>query len=112
MATLPTTHRTPVPNESSNDYANHHSTVYATPLITNLDISARYTGETSRDEGATWNPVPMPSGWDTVCGGHIQVEVASALLHGWDVVADGTTRLIREGDGSLTRWTMTDPDTR
>src|SRR6266705_408694 len=110
MATLPTTERRPVPDSSSNGYSPHHGAVFADPRVTDLDISARYIGETSTDEGATWTPVPMPDGWTTVCGGHTQVEVAGALLHGWDVVADGPNRIIREWDGSLARWTITQPD--
>lgn len=106
---LPSTTQTPVPDGSSRDYSAHHSTVYADPRITDIDTAARYYGEHSTDNGHTWTPVDMPTGWDTVCGGHTQVEVAGALLSGWDVIADGTTRIIREWDGSLTRWTMVAP---
>lgn len=102
---LPSTTRRPVPDGSSNAYAAHHEAVYASPLITDLVPSARYTGETSTDEGATWTPVPMPAGWDTVCGGHVQAEVATKLLAGYDVAADGPTRITRDWDGTLTRWT-------
>jgi hypothetical protein len=101
---LPSTTRRPVPDGSSQAYGTHADTIYTDPRVTNINISARYTGHTSRDEGHTWEPVPMPPGWDTVCGGHTQVEVASALLSGWDVTADGPTRIIREYDGTLTRW--------
>jgi hypothetical protein len=108
-AALPATTRSPVPDGSSNAYSSHSGAVFADPRVTDLDISARYLGHTSTDEGATWQPVPMPTGWDTVCGGHVQAEAGGALLHGWDVVADGPTRIIREWDGSLARWTLTDP---
>ena len=30
-------------------------------------------------------------------------------MSGWDVTADGTTRTIRDWDGSLTRWTLRAP---
>ena len=107
MAALPSTERRDVPDSSSRNYCTHHEAVYADPRVTDLDTAARYTGEHSHDEGATWTPIPMPDGWGSVCGGHVQVEAASALTSGWDVVADGTTRIIREGDGALTRWTLT-----
>lgn len=105
---LPSATRRPVPDPSWDPaYADHHTTVCADPRVTDIDISARYTGHTSTDEGATWTPVPMPTGWDTVCGGHVQAEALGSLLTGWDVTADGTTRTIREGDGTLARWTLT-----
>jgi hypothetical protein len=93
--------RRPVPGSSSNDYAAHHTAVYADPRITGIDSGARYVDHTSRDNGRTWQPVDR----GTVCGGHVQAEAASALLAGYDVTADGPTRTIRQGDGTLTRWT-------
>lgn len=106
MTSLPTTDRRPVPSQSCRDYYAHHALVFADPRATALDTTARYVGATSTDNGRTWTPIPMPNGWTTVCGGHVEVEAASALLHGRDVVADGATRIIREGDGSLVRWTL------
>ena len=106
MTRLPSTTRRPVPDSSSRDYCAHDDAIWTDPRITDLDISARYTGETSLDNGQTWTPVPMPDGWTTVCGGHVQCEVAGALRSGWDAVTDGTTRTTREWDGSLTRWTL------
>lgn len=106
-AALPSAGRRDVPDSGSRDYGTHHTAVYNDSRITDLDTAARYTGESSTDNGATWVPVPMPEGWATVCGGHTQVEVAGALLSGWDVTADGSTRTIREWDGALTRWTLT-----
>lgn len=105
---LPSTRRRPVPDSSHPGYAAHHDAVYADPRVTDLDGDARYTGETSTDEGATWTPMPMPDGWGSVCGGHVQIQTAGALHTGWDVVADGPVRIIREGDGELTRWTPAD----
>lgn len=106
-AALPSTERRPVPDSSSRDYGTHHDAVYADPRLTDLDTAARYRSETSTDEGATWTLDPTPDDWPTVCGGHVQCEVAGALGSGWDVAADGTTRIIRHWDGSLTRWTLT-----
>ncbi|WP_030344790.1 hypothetical protein [Streptomyces sp. NRRL S-1022] len=99
----PSTTRRLVPTQSSRDYADHHRTVHADPRVTDLDEDARYIDHISHDNGRTWQPAGQP----TVCGGHVQAEAASALLRGWDVTADGTTRTIRHGDGSLTRWTIT-----
>jgi len=107
---LPSATRRPVPDSSSHDYSPHDTAVHADPRVADLDTAARYLGEHSSDNGQTWQPVRMPPGWATVCGGHVQAEAASALLGGWDVIADGPTRIIREGDGSLTRWTITDPN--
>lgn len=107
QAALPYFARRPVPDSSSNGYSGHHSAVYADARVTDLDIAARYTGELSDDNGQTWRPDTMPPGWTTVCGGHVQVEVASALLAGWDVLADGTTRIVRHSEQQLSRWTLT-----
>ena len=107
MTSLPSTERRNVPDSSSRDYGTHHAAVYNDPRLTNLDTAARYIAHTSTDEGATWTAVPMPPGWGSVCGGHVQCEVAGALHCGWDVVADGATRFIRNWDGSLDRWTLT-----
>lgn len=103
---LPAAERRDVPDGSSHDYSTHHTAVYADPRVTDLDTAARYIGETSTDNGATWTPIPMPDGWGSVCGGHVQCEAAGALTGGWDVTADGPTRIIREWDGALTRWTL------
>ncbi|MFI8535359.1 hypothetical protein ACIGMX_34580 [Streptomyces aquilus] len=105
-AVLPSAEHRPVPDSSSNDYSRHHAAIYADPRLTDIDAAARYTSATSTDNGASWTPDPMPEGWYSVCGGHVQCEVAGALGAGWDVVADGTTRIIRNWDGSLTRWTL------
>lgn len=106
---LPSATRSPVPDSSSNTYATHHQAVCSDPRVLDLDISARYVGHTSTDEGATWQPVPMPAPWESVCGGHVQAETLGILLVGGDVIADGTTRTYREWDGTLARWTITDP---
>lgn len=103
---FPSTARRPVPDSSHPGYSTHHDAVYADPRLTDLDTAARYISHTSSDEGATWTADPMPDGWGSVCGGHVQCEVAGALGSGWDVVANGTTRLTRHWDGSLTRWTL------
>jgi hypothetical protein len=103
---LPSTTRRPVPDPSYDPtYVDHHIAACSDTRVTDLNISARYTGATSTDQGATWTPIPMPVPWDSVCGGHVQAEALGALLTGWDVTADGPARTIRERDGSLTRWT-------
>jgi hypothetical protein len=102
---LPSTTRRPVPDPSwEPTYADHHTAACSDPRVTDLNISTRYTGATSTDQGATWEPIPLPAPWESVCGGHVQAEALSALLAGWDVAADGPVRIIREWDGSLIRW--------
>jgi hypothetical protein len=112
MTTLPSTEPRTVPDSSHRDYIHHHDTVYADARVCGIDITARYYGEYSRDNGQTWKSIPMPEGWTTVCGGHVQAEAASALLSGWDVTADGGTRIVRDWDGALTRWTTHDTVTQ
>lgn len=107
MTRLPAAARRDVPGESSPGYIAHHGAVYADPRVTDLAPAVRYFGEYSTDNGATWKPVPLSPGWGSVCGGHVQHEAASALLCGWDVVADGTTRIVRHWNGDLSRWTTT-----
>lgn len=103
---LPATTRRHVPDPSCDPaYADHHVAVCSDPRVTDLDISARYVGATSADEGATWQPVPMSAPWEDVCGGHVQAEALGALLHGRDITADGPVRIIRDADGTLARWT-------
>ena len=60
--TLPSTTKTPVPDSSSREYAHFADTVYTDTRITDIDTAARYTGEYSRDTGATWTPVPNAPG--------------------------------------------------
>jgi hypothetical protein len=74
---------------------------FAHPLIATIDPDARYAGEYL--DGGTW--VPMFDG-TTICGGHVQIEIAGAALHGGTATADGTTVSIRPTDGvAPTRWT-------
>jgi hypothetical protein len=104
---LPATDRSPVPAPSWDPaYVDHHRAVCSDPRVTDLDTGARYVGHTSTDEGATWEPVPMPAPWESVCGGHVQAETVGLLLAGYDVVADGTTRTMRDSNNTLVRWTL------
>lgn len=75
--------------------------VYADPRVTDINPSARYAGETSTNGGRTWTPLDVP----TVCGGHVQAEVATALLCDRDVTTAGAARTVPDWDGTLVRWT-------
>ncbi len=87
--------------------ARHHDTVYNNPVVTNIDTSANYQADISTDGGHTWN---AESRYGTVCGGHVQVEAASALLSDGQARADGPVVTVQNLGGGLIRWTPTQPE--
>lgn len=94
----------PVPDGSSSGYAAFHTSVYADPRVTEIDVEARYLCEYSKDGGRTWSK--DPHFYPTAAGAHVQVEAAHALLSGCLVAAGGPVRIIRGPYGTLTRWTL------
>lgn len=106
MPALPSTTRREVPDLNSREWIAHHDTVYNDARVTSIDTCAAYTGETSHDNGQTWQPRQTSSPRSYVYGHHVLGDVMGALLTGHDAVADGPTRTIRERDGSLTRWAL------
>lgn len=86
--------------------ADFEDAVYSHPVLNSIDETARYAMEYSRDGGRTWKPDPQAS---TVCGGHVQSEIASALRAAGDssgegvISQDGDTITVRHGS-EWTRW--------
>ncbi|MGW0335507.1 hypothetical protein ACWD0J_27155 [Streptomyces sp. NPDC003011] len=108
MATLPSAERRDVPDMDSSDWFVHHDTVYKDVRVTSIDTSADYISETSTDNGQTWEFVRRRGPWDHVYGHIVAGDVLHALVTGYDVVSDGTVRIVRKEDGSLVRWMLRD----
>lgn len=86
--------------------ADFEEAVYSHPVLNGIDETARYAMEYSTDGGRTWQPDPQAS---TVCGGHVQSEIASALRSAGDSSGDGV--ISRDGaaitvrrSSEWTRW--------
>ncbi|MGC5531593.1 hypothetical protein [Streptomyces sp. SR-10] len=71
------------------------------PLIATIDPDASYTGTYSNDCGTTWQPI---AGQTTVCGGHVQVEIAYAVRRAGAAYADGPVITVVK-PSERTRWT-------
>lgn len=78
--------------------------VYNNPHVTGVQVDADYQADISWDRGDTW---AADVSYGTVCGGHVQAEVAATLLEGRHVSSKGRIREVPTGDGSITRWTPT-----
>ncbi|WP_129307974.1 hypothetical protein [Streptomyces sp. L2] len=94
------------PGIYSPQFADFDQAVYSHPILTGIDETARYGMEYSTDGGRTWQPDPQAS---TVCGGHVQSEIAYALRAAGDssgdgvISLDGSTVTVRRGN-EWTRW--------
>jgi hypothetical protein len=108
MATPSSTEHRDVPDMDSRDWFAHHDTVYNDVRVTSIDTSADYISETSTNNGQTWEFVQRRGPWDHVYGHVVAGDVMGALLTGYDVVSDGTARIVRKKDGSLVRWMLRD----
>lgn len=88
------------PNSSIDNTA-----AWSDPHVTSIDGDADYQADISRDGGRTWGADAHVT--DTVCGGHVQIEVVDALFGGAEITANGPVRTLANDDGTLTRWTPT-----